>query len=574
MSRRTSPSNEVRQISRRTFLRYGGQAAAAAAAAGSLPAFVGTPAAAAPEPFAFDEATIGELQAAMDAGTLTARALTQAYLGRISSVDQSGPQINSVLEVNPEALAIADALDAERAAGTVRGPLHGIPILVKDNIATADRMETTAGSYALLGSVVPRDAFVVDRLRAAGAIILGKANLSEWANFMGGRPDGIFINGLSARGGFTRNPYVLDFDPCGSSSGSAVAPAANLCAGALGTETDGSVVCPAGNNLVVGLKPTLGLVGQSGIIPIAHSQDTAGPMARTVRDTAHILNAIVSPFGPVAGERIPRDFTRGLRRGALRGARIGVDRRQFLEEYFALPEVNAVVEQAIGVMADLGAVVVDPVDTGDTFAWFDLEFVVLLFEFKVDIAAYLSRLRRTRMRTLADLIAFNLEHCEEELTYIDQSVFEAAEATSGDLTDPEYLEARAESLRLARDEGIDRVMREHDLDAVISPSYAFGSSAPAVAGYPSISFPVGIAEPGWPAGIWMYGGFLQDAKLLAFAYDVEQELQPRTPPTFAGTVPEPPPPLGLCDETADTDAPAQATPESLRAVARSRRSRS
>lgn len=491
-----------------------------------------------------EEATIEGLQELMSAGKLSSRELTQAYLRKVASLN---PLLHAIIETNPQALQVADRLDRERRQGNLRGPLHGIPVVVKDNIATADRMQTTAGSLALVGSKVPADATVVAGLREAGAIILGKANLSEWANFMGGRPDGLFINGLSARGGFTRNPYVLDFDPCGSSSGSAAAAAANLCAAALGTETDGSIVCPAGNQLVVGLKPTLGLVGQKGIIPIAHSQDTAGPMARTVWDTAVMLNAIVSPFGPVEGSRVPADFTRGLRRGALRGARIGVDRRQFLEEYFALPEINAVVEKAIGVMSDLGAVIVDPVDTGDTFAWFDLEFTVLLSEFKIDIAAYLSGLGNTRMRTLSDLIAFNLEHCEEELTYIDQSVFEAAEATSGDPNDPVYLEARAESLRLARDEGIDRVMRQHRLDAVISPSYAFGSSAPAVAGYPSISFPVGLADNGWPAGIWMYSGFLQDAKLLAYAYDVEQEMQPRTPPGFAGVVPEPPPPLGLCD---------------------------
>ena len=489
------------------------------------------------------EAGIPDLQAMMASGELTSQDLTRSYLARIAQID---PLLHSVIETNPQALNIAKQLDHERRTGAVRGPLHGIPILLKDNIATDDHMQTTAGSLALVGSRVPADSPLVAKLRAAGAVILGKANLSEWANFRGGRDDGIFINGWSARGGFTRNPYVLDFDPCGSSSGSAVAPAANLCAAAVGTETDGSIVCPAGNNLVVGLKPTVGLISQQGIIPIAHSQDTAGPMARTVTDTAILLNSMVTPFGRVASNRIPSDYTAFLRRGALKGARIGIDRRQFLPEYFALPELNAVVEQAIEVMASLGAIIVDPVDTGDTYEWYDAEFTVLLYEFKVDIANYLSTLRATRMRTLADLIAFNIEHCPEEMTYLDQFIFELAEATSGDLNDPVYLAARNLSLRLARDQGIRRVMAEHRLDAVVSPSYAFGSSAPAVAGFPSISVPVGIASTGWPAGIWMYAGFLEEHKLLAYSFDLEQELQPRIQPTYLGQVPEPPPPLGIC----------------------------
>jgi amidase len=260
------------------------------------------------------------------------------------------------------------------------------------------------------------------------------------------------------------------------------------------------------------------LISQQGIIPIAHSQDTAGPIARTVTDAAILLNSMVTPFGRVAGSRPPSDYTVFLQRGALNGARIGIDRRQFLPEYFALPELNAVVEQAIEVMASLGAVIVDPVDTGDPFAFFDHEFTVLLYEFKVDIANYLSTLGGTRMRILSDLIAFNLEHCEEEMTSLDQFIFELAEATSGDLTDPVYREARSVCLQLARDEGIRSVMREHELDAVVSPSYAFGSCAPAVAGFPSISVPVGIATTGWPAGIWMYGGFLEEHKLLAYSY--------------------------------------------------------
>jgi amidase len=493
------------------------------------------------------EATIGDLQELMASRQLSSLELTRAYLDRIEVLD---PILHSVIQTNPLAQLTAVVRDLERKLGHVRGPLHGIPILLKDNIATIDLMQTTAGSFALVGSRPPADAPLVARLRRAGAIILGKTNLSEWANFRGGRPDGIPMNGWSGRGGFTRDPYVLDFDPCGSSSGSAVAPAANLCAVAVGTETDGSIVCPAGNNLVVGLKPTVGLVSQQGIIPIAHSQDTAGPMGRTVSDVATLLNALVTPFGPVAGKTLPADYTAFLQRGSLKGARVGVDRRLFQEDYFALPEINAVVEVAIEAMAGLGATIVDPVDSGDPAVWSEDEFTVLLQEFKVDIAAYLSTLRRTRMRTLADLIAFNVEHCEQELKYLDQSVFEAAEATNGDLSDPAYLAARANSLRAARDEGIEKAMADHDLDVIVSPSYGFGSSAPAVAGYPIISVPVGLAENGWPAGIWMTARFLEEPKLLALAYDLEQELDARVQPGFNGEVPEPPPDLGLCDAAA------------------------
>ncbi|MDH5225755.1 MAG: amidase family protein, partial [Actinomycetota bacterium] len=352
------------------------------------------------------DATVPELQASMASGELSSRRLTGIYLRRI---ERFNPMLGAVIETDPRARRVAERRDDERRAGHIRGPLHGIPVLVKDNIATEGRMETTAGSLALVGSEVPRDATLVGRLRRAGAVILGKANLSEWANFRGFAPetfpfDTNFLNGWSARGGFTYDPYLLSFDPCGSSSGSAVAPAANLCAVAVGTETDGSIVCPAGNNLVVGLKPTVGLISQAGIIPIAHSQDTAGPMGRTVTDVAALLNGLKSPFGRVARQKLPRDYTAFLDRRALRGARIGIDRRQFQPEYFALPDINAVVDRAIDRMADAGAEIVDPVDPGDPFDFFfEAEFVVLLNEFKGDIAAYLSGLRNTRMRTLADL---------------------------------------------------------------------------------------------------------------------------------------------------------------------------
>jgi amidase len=496
--------------------------------------------------------SIPQLQALMASGDLTSGELTRGYLRRIR---QLNPLLGAVIETNKDAVEIAAKRDRERRKGQIRGPLHGIPILLKDNIATKDDMETTAGSLALVGSRVPADATLVANLRAGGAVILGKANLSEWANFRGSPPpdfpfDTNFLNGWSARGGFTLNPYLLSFDPCGSSSGAGVAPAANLCAAAIGTETDGSIVCPAGNNLVVGLKPTIGLISQSGIIPIAHSQDSAGPMARTVSDIAVLMNTLKSPWGAVAGHPLPADYTTFLNASALQGARIGIERRQFLPEYFALPEINAVVEGAIKAMAAAGAVIVDPVDTGDTFAWLDAEFTVLLYEFKGDVEAYLSTLRFGRrgkpMRTLGDLIAFNIEHCHEEMKFFGQDVFEAAEAIGGNLSDPDYIAARQLGLQLTRTEGIDRVMADHNLDAVLSPSYAGGSSAPAVAGYPVISVPVGLTADGKPAGAWLYAGFLQEPQLISLAYAIEQLLQPRVQPGFLGDPPPEPPDAGLC----------------------------
>ena len=380
---------------------------------------------------------------------------------------------------------------------------------------------------------------MVQKLRAAGAIILGKANLSEWANFRGFAP----FNGWSARGGFTRDPYLLQFDPCGSSSGSAAAAAAFLCAAAIGTETDGSIVCPSGNNLCVGLKPSVGLVSPDGIIPIAHSQDTAGPITRTVTDAAILLGVIQTR---IAGA--PRDYTRFLRRGTLKGARIGVDRRYFTPAYGGENDIIDAVLPAIEVMRSLGATVLQT-DTGDSNLYFDAEFTVLLFEFKVQIAEYLAGLTNTDIRTLADLIAFDLANCPKEMKYFGQEVFELSEATSGDLTDPEYLAARALCLQLSRDEGIDAALARDQLDAIIAPSYSFASTPAAVAGYPDISIPVGLTAKGRPAGIWMYGGYLQEARLLSFAYDLEQEIQPRSAPQFIGHLPPKPPNAGICTMT-------------------------
>ncbi len=490
------------------------------------------------------EASIPRLQRLMRKRDLSSVALTKAYLERIHDLN---PLLGAVIETNPQAMQIAAARDRERRRHRVRGPLHGIPILLKDNIATNDRMETTAGSLALVGSDVRRDADIVRSLRRAGAVILGKANLSEWANFRGFIPPG-FPNGWSARGGFTRNPYVLDWDPCGSSSGSAVAAAANLCAATDGSETDGSILCPAGNNGVVGLKPSLGLVSQRGIIPIAHSQDTAGPITRTVTDAAIMLNALRTPFGAVKDRKLPRDYTRFLRRGALKGARIGVDRLEFQESYFAVPELNLVTEQALDVMASMGATIIDLeiADCPDPNTWFEAEFTVLLNEFKHDVAAYLSTLRHTSMRTLADLIEFNIDHCPEEMRYFGQELFELAETFSGDLSDPDYLAARALSFDLAGPKGLDHVLDHHDLDVLVSPTYSIGYSAAAVAGYASISVPVGVADDGRPAAVWMSGRFLDEPKLIRYAYDLEQELKPREVPKYLGSVPGPFPDAGIC----------------------------
>jgi len=482
----------------------------------------------------------------MSSRSLTSAGLTDAYLRRIERLD---PLLHAVIETNPEALDIAARRDRERLAGRVRGPLHGIPILVKDNVATNDAMQTTAGSLALLGSRVPRDARIVGRLRAAGAVILGKANLSEWANFRGVVPPaitdaGLYLNGWSARGGFTRDPYDLGRDPCGSSSGSAVAPAANLCAVAIGTETDGSIVCPAGRNAVVGLKPTVGLVAQDGIVPISHSQDTAGPMGRTVTDVAITLDAIRSPFGAAVGRRLPRTYRAALRRGALRGARIGVDRRPFSDAKSADPGLNAIAERAFEVMRSLGATLVDPIEPADTSAIAEAELTVLLTEFKVDIAAYLAGLRRTEMRTLADLIAFNDEHCEAELRFFGQELFEVADATTG-LDDPVYRDARASCLEVTRTRGIDRILAEGRLDAIVAPAYG-DSSAAAVSGYPCLSVPTGVTGDGRPGGVWLYAGAFAEPMLLGLAFDLEQEIGPRPRPGFGGSIPPDLPDSGIC----------------------------
>jgi amidase len=477
------------------------------------------------------DATIPELQQLMASRQLTSRELTLGYLARIHRLN---PLLHAVIETNPPAVSIAARLDNERRAGRVRGPLHGIPVIVKDNISTSDNTQTTAGSLALLRSIVPSDAPLVRQLRQAGAVILGKANLSEWANFRGYGS----YNGWSARGGFTRCPYLLSNDPLGSSSGSAVSPAANFCAAAVGTETDGSIMAPSDHNHMFGLKPTVGLISGQGIIPIAHSQDTAGPITRTVTDAAIMLGALKDGTG---------DYTGALNRGALQGARIGVDWKYFTDPFWGNPPTLSIMSQVLDAMTSLGATLID-INTDPSFLMNNDEWNVLLYEFKVQIAEYLATLRHTNIRTLADLIAFNNSHCWEEMKYFGQEIFEAAEETSGDLTDPVYLAAREGCIQNARVNGIDAWLNSVDppLDVLVAPTWAWLYSVAAVAGYPSTSLPVGFLEDGAPVGFCMVSTAWQEGKLLALAYDLEQELNAQVPPEYLGTVPEEPPDAGIC----------------------------
>ena len=508
--------------------------------------------------FALDveETTIAALQDGMTTGEWTARSVTEAYLARIEQLNLRGPALRALLETNPDALAIADELDRERRAQGPRGPMHGVPILLKDNIDTADRMTTTAGSLALSGWVPSEDSSVAARLRAAGAVLLGKANLSEWANFRSTRSS----SGWSGRGGQCRNPYVLDRNPCGSSSGSGVGVSANLVAVAIGTETDGSVVCPASANGIVGIKPTVGLVSRAGVIPISHTQDTAGPMARTVRDAAIVLGAIagVDPRDPATAESETRglvDYTPFLDADGLRGMRIGVARR-FLGFHAA---VDQVVETAIEAMGAAGAVVVDPVDlrpsgrpaaAGALTSMGAAETEVLLYEFKAGLNAYLAmRGPDAEVRSLADLIAFNERHAADEMPYFGQERLLAAEE-KGPLSDPAYLAALAAARRLSGAEGIDRTMDGQQLDAIIAPTggpawvtdlvngdhFGGGSSGyAAVAGYPNITVPAGEVH-GLPVGLSFFGRAWSEPTLIQIAYSFEQTTQARRVPRFLPTL--------------------------------------
>ncbi len=494
-------------------------------------------------PAAQEEPAVAELQAQMAAGKLTARGLVQRYLRRIEELDRNGPKLRSVLEVNPEALALAEALDAERKEKGPRGPLHGIPVLIKDNIDTADRMTTTAGSLALEGWTPPDDAFLVQQLRKAGAVLLGKANLSEWANYRGFRSS----SGWSARGGQTRHPYALDRNPSGSSSGSAVAVAAGLCALAVGTETDGSITSPANACGIVGLKPTLGRISRSGIIPIAHSQDTAGPMARSVADAAALLAAMegADPRDPATQDERGSplgEVSRFLDAEGLKGARLGVA-RQFLG---ANRRVDAVFARALEDLKRQGAVLIDLETVPNLFEFGAGESTVLSYEFKADLNAYLSRLPQRYPRSLKELIAFNEREKDRELAYFGQEHFIRAEGR-GPLTDPEYVQALKRNHRLTREEGLDVVFAAHKLDAVIAPTggpagvtdLIYGgsggvrgpSSVAAVSGYPHLTLPAGYVF-GLPVGLSFVGRAWSEPTLIRLAYAYEQATRHRQPPRF------------------------------------------
>jgi amidase len=499
------------------------------------------------EPFELDEITLGALEEGLKSGKFTAHSLTEKYLERIEEIDKRGPGVNAVLEVNPDALAVADALDRERQTRGPRGPLHGIPVLIKDNLATRDRMQTTAGSLALVGAAPPQDSFVARKLRAAGAVILGKTNLSEWANIRSSHSS----SGWSGRGGQTRNPYALDRNPCGSSSGSGAAVAANLCAVAIGTETDGSIVCPANTNGIVGIKPTVGLVSRAGIIPIAHSQDTAGPMARSVTDAALLLGAIagVDRDDPAtAASRAPEgcDYTKFLDAKGLAGARIGVVRKLFGFH----DAVDKLMNGAIEEMKRQGGVIVDPADIETLDQMGDAELQVLLYELKADLNAYLAQLTPdTPVHSLQEIIEFNERHREKEMPYFGQDLFIKAQA-KGSLFRKEYLDAREKCKTLMRAEGIDAVMDKFKLDALVAPTGGpaclidlvdgdhdlGGSSTPAaVAGYPNINVPVGFVF-GLPVGISFFGRAWSEPTLIKLAYSFEQATKHRRPPRFLPTV--------------------------------------
>jgi amidase len=538
---------------RRDFLKLGAAVVAQPQGPASVPAASARqsrgPVIQRPLPFRFAELTMADLEARMAKGTLTSLVLTRSYLDRISAVDRGAAGLKSVIQTNPEAEAIATSLDAERRAGRTRSPLHGLPILIKDNIETADRMATTAGSLALARHRARKDAFVVERLRLAGAVILGKANLSEWANFRSTKSS----SGWSGVLGQCRNPYALDRNPCGSSSGSGAATSANLCVAAVGTETDGSIVCPSSGNGLVGIKPTLGLVSRTGIIPIAHSQDTAGPMARTVSDAATLLTALTG-VDPADTATVPssgrgsQDYRAFLDPGGLKGVRIGVGRKFFGKD----ARVDRVIENAIGALKDAGAVLIEDCELSPGQEYGDSEFEVLLYEFKAGINAFLSTVDPSLgVRTLEDVIRFNEDNRARSMPYFGQEIFLQA-AKKGGLDSREYKDALAKNLKASRDDGVDRALAKDRLDAILAPtggpawlidlvngdSYGGVSSSqpPAVAGYPAITVPAGFIS-GLPVGMSLLGPAWSEGLLIKYAYAFEQATRHRAPPTLAPTVP-------------------------------------
>jgi amidase len=543
--------------SRRRFLQAAlttGGTAALLPALGAGRAVAAAPDSAAPKirPFELDEITIPELQEGMKSGRFTARSLVEKYAARIDEIDKPGddrrgPALNAIIELNPDALSIADGVDQERKAKGPRGPLHGIPVLIKDNIDTADRMMTTAGSLALVGSKPPKDSFVTQRLRAAGAVILGKTNLSEWANIRSSHS----TSGWSGRGGLTKNPYALDRNPCGSSSGTGAGISANLAAAGIGTETDGSIVCPSSSNGLAGIKPTVGLVSRAGIIPISHSQDGAGPMCRTLRDAAILLGALTGVDDDDAATaasagKSQTDYTQYCDPNGLRGARIGVARK-----YFGFSDaVDALMEESLGVMKHQGATLVDPADIATFGKFDDSELLVFMYELKADLNAYLARLGPAApVRTLQDVIDFNERNRQKEMPYFGQDLFLKAQS-KGPLTDKEYVDALAKNHQLARTEGIDALMDQHHLDAIVAPTggpawltdlvngdhVAGGSSnAAAVAGYPNINVTAGFLS-GLPVGISFFGRAWSEPTLIRLAYSFEQATKARQAPRFLPTV--------------------------------------